>query len=247
MRIFPDFSCWSLRKKLVAIIMLSSIICLLISISILVGSSIASRYKNSLQDLSGFGDILAENSQAAIAFSDKAEATRLLETLQGHQEISAAWMVNGNGIVLASWSRHGVAGDIPADYLVQSRKLHSDFWAMRANLYMPVSKGTERVGHILLKADFTGQWRSMLTILEEGLAGAALALLFTIPFVLFFATTISRPVNSLSRIFRGVASDRHNPNGELQQLEKEKIRHDELGDLVRSFIAMHDAVNQKIL
>ncbi|MGZ5012227.1 MAG: PAS domain-containing sensor histidine kinase, partial [Methylobacter sp.] len=52
----------------------------------------------------------------------------------------------------------------------------------------------------------------------------------------------------LSHIFRGVASGKSSGtlSEKLSQLEKEKIRDDELGDLTQSFIAMDEAVNLKI-
>ncbi|HSY29020.1 MAG TPA: diguanylate cyclase, partial [Burkholderiaceae bacterium] len=77
---------------------------------------------------------------------------------------------------------------------------------------------------------------------------AAACLLFMLPFAWYFAASISHPLTVLSQIFRGVASG--GPSGtlsdELRQLEKEKTRSDELGDLSLSFIAMDDAIKQKI-
>jgi PAS domain S-box-containing protein len=77
---------------------------------------------------------------------------------------------------------------------------------------------------------------------------AASSLVFIFPFSWYFATSISHPLIVLSRIFRDVASGKQAGllSNELGQLEKEKVRHDELGDLTQSFIAMNDAVNQKI-
>ncbi|MGZ3857732.1 MAG: PAS domain-containing sensor histidine kinase, partial [Bacteriovorax sp.] len=78
---------------------------------------------------------------------------------------------------------------------------------------------------------------------------AAAILLLIFPFAWYFSSSISRPISSLSRIFRDVASGKQGPaiDDELASLDKENIRHDELGDLTKSFIAMHDAVNQKII
>jgi len=77
---------------------------------------------------------------------------------------------------------------------------------------------------------------------------AAASLLFVFAFAWYFATSISRPLTALSRIFQGFASG--GPTGtqsdELSWLKNEKPRPDELGDLTQSFIAMNDAVNQKI-
>jgi PAS domain S-box-containing protein len=244
MKIFPDIAAWSLRKKLVSIIILSSTICLLVSFSILVLSSVVSRNKEAMQEISALAGVLAENGQAALMFSDRTEAQRLLESLRGHREISAAWLVDDKGAALASWNRQGAATALPPDY--REPQLHSPFWARQATIYQPVTRDSEQIGHVVLKADFTEQWRDLWSILQKGLAGALFALLLILPFAWYFANTISRPLTMLSRIFRGVASGRQPEalNRELYQLGK--LRQDDLVGLIQGFIAMHEAVNQKI-
>ncbi len=87
--------------------------------------------------------------------------------------------------------------------------------------------------------------REMMQILGQ-IAAVSLLLIFVLAW--YFATSISRPLTVLSRIFRGVAGGQQNGtlSAELGLLEKEKLRHDELGDLAQSFIAMDRAINQKI-
>ena len=86
--------------------------------------------------------------------------------------------------------------------------------------------------------------REMIKIL--GLI-AVISLLFIFVLAWYFATSISKPLTTLSRIFRSVAGGASGDLGnELGQLEKEKVRADELGDLTQSFIAMNNAINQKI-
>lgn len=87
-------------------------------------------------------------------------------------------------------------------------------------------------------------WEMIQTL---GLIAVA-CLLFIFPFAWFFAASISRPLTALSHIFRGVASGEQTGNlsKELGQLEKEKNRHDELGNLTQNFIAMDEALRQKI-
>lgn len=76
---------------------------------------------------------------------------------------------------------------------------------------------------------------------------AAISLLFIFALAWYFATSISKPLTTLSRIFRSVAGGASGDlSNELGQLEREKERDDELGDLTLSFIAMNDAINQKI-
>lgn len=77
---------------------------------------------------------------------------------------------------------------------------------------------------------------------------AAGCLLIILPFGWLFATTVSRPLTTLSRIFRGVASGERSPalSLELDQLEHGRQRHQEVHDLTRSFVAMDRAIAQKL-
>lgn len=74
------------------------------------------------------------------------------------------------------------------------------------------------------------------------------SLLLIFPFVWYFADSIARPLTVLSLLFREVASDKvHSSLSiELFKLEKERLRDDELGDLTQSFMAMDQAVKQKM-
>ena len=87
--------------------------------------------------------------------------------------------------------------------------------------------------------------REMIGILGA-IATASLLVIFTLAW--YFATSITQPLTVLSRVFRGVASGKPTGSlhGEFIQLEEAIMRSDELGDLTQSFIAMNDAVNQKM-
>ena len=142
----------------------------------LFASSLRSSHNESLQQLSGISDILAENSQAALVFGDRTEAKRLLEALQEHREIDSAWMLDAKGNTLAAWNRNGLVKPAPADYRVDAKQIRSEFWSKDADLFRPVVRGKERIGYILLQADFTERWNSHLADFETGLAVFALSL-----------------------------------------------------------------------
>jgi two-component system sensor histidine kinase/response regulator len=146
MTLIPNLSNWSLRRKLVFLIVLGSAISMLVSFSVLFGSSLRNSHNESIQQLSGISDILAENSQAALVFGDRIEARRLLEALQEHREIKAAWILDSKGNTLAAWDRMGMVNPAPNDYGVASKQLRSEIWMRSADLYRPVIRGNERIG-----------------------------------------------------------------------------------------------------
>lgn len=239
MRSLPNYSSWPLRKKLVSIIMLSSAVCLLVSLSVLAVSSASSRYQDSLDQLAGLANVLAENSQAALIFSDQTEAQRLLESLIGHHEISSAWLVTDKGTVLASWNRRGGVGELPADYRGQSLQLHSDLWSRRADLYRPVTKGNELIGYVLLKADYSERWKRQLADFGEGLGAGALALLVVFLLSNRLQRLISRPLGEIADAAHRIAHDK------TYDLRVTQRTNDEIGDLVRSFNNMLSEIQER--
>jgi signal transduction histidine kinase/CheY-like chemotaxis protein len=232
MRILSGFSNWSLRRKLVSIIMLSCAACLFVSLSVMVVSSAVSRYRNALQELSGLADVLAENGQAALVFSDQNEARRLLESLKEHSEIVSAWMVSADGVALASWSRNEADAAMPSDYRLPFRELRTDFWSRRAELFTPVIKNTELIGYVLLQADFTAHWNEQLIDLGKGLGAAGLALILVYLLAMRLQRIISRPIEELAEAAHAIADDK---NYGLRVVPR---GHDEIGDLVQAFNAM---------
>lgn len=239
MRILPDYSYWPLRTKLVSIIMLSSAICLLVSLSVLAVRSASRSYNDSLDQLSGLANILAENGQAALIFADQIEAKRLLGSLANHHEISSAWLVTDKGIVLASWSSRGVVGEAPAVYRGQSMQLHSDFWSRSADLYRPVTRGTELIGYVLLKADFTERWGRQSADFGEGLGAGALALLLVFLLSNRLQRVISRPLGEIADTAHRIAHDKS------YELRVPQRTNDEIGNLVLSFNNMLREIQER--
>ncbi len=226
------FSNWSLRRKLVSIIMLSCAVCLFVSLSVMVVSSAYSRYRIALHDLSSLAEVLAENGQAALVFSDRREASRLLESLKDHPEVVSARMVSADGAVLSSWNRGG-KDDAGAGYRPQPyRELHTDFWSRHAEQSTPVIKNSELVGYVMLQADFTEQWNQQLADLGKGLGAAGLALILVYLLANRLQRIISGPIEELAEAARIIRDDKN------YSLRVEARGRDEISDLVRAFNAM---------
>lgn len=113
---------------------------------------------------------------------------------------------------------------------------------------MPLYNGSQLAGTIVaLQSKEIVQKNTTQMMQTLGLIGLA-SLVFIFPFAWYFATSISQPLSTLSRIFREVArgTKTETLNEAFDQLREAKQRHDELGDLTQSFILMADAVKQKI-
>ncbi|HLP96818.1 MAG TPA: EAL domain-containing protein [Sideroxyarcus sp.] len=239
LRLLPNLSDWSLRKKLVFLIMLSSAICLLVSFSVLFASSLRSSHRESLQQLSGISDILAENAQAALIFGDRTESQRLLESLQEHREIDSAWLLDAGGNALAAWSRDAAAKPVPHDYRVGAKQLRSEFWSRSAELYRPVLRGEEQIGYLLLQADLTERWNRHLADFETGLAVATLALLVIYLLAIRLQRVISQPIKGMAQAARTIAHDK------TYGLRVSQRSNDEIGELAMAFNHMLTEIQER--
>lgn len=239
MNIIPQMTAWSLRRKLITVIMLSCAVCLLVGLTVLVATSMARRSEESLQRLAGLAEVLAENGQAALTFSDREEADRLLQSLREHQEIASAWLVGADGQSLAAWAREGPVKAVPPDYRVSAPRLRSDFWSKWATLYRPVFRGTERIGYVLLTADFTEQWKGQLIDVEEALGAAALALGAAFVLAIRLQRAIVRPIGELADAAHAIASDKS------YGLRVTQHTVDEVGEMIAAFNDMLQEIQER--
>lgn len=113
---------------------------------------------------------------------------------------------------------------------------------------IPLIQGKHEIGAIALL--YSKELARKSTLELERMLGliAALSFLFIIPYSWFFATTLTRPLMALSRIFSEVASGKQTGafHAELDRLQKEQLRQDEIGDLAQGFMRMHQAIGEKI-
>ncbi len=239
MSLLPDFARWSLRRKLVTLIMLGSAVCLAVSLSVLSASSAATRYRELLKELVTVSNVLATNAQAALAFADREEAGRLLQALQQRQEIAAAWLVAADGTVLASWSRRTATEPPTVGYQGAAGKIHADFWARRAELGQLVTRHGEAVGYVLLRADFTELWSGLMRDLGRGVAAALFALLVVFLLATRLQRVISRPVAELAATARFIAQNK------TFAMHVPQRTHDEIGELVEAFNRMLQEIRQR--
>jgi diguanylate cyclase (GGDEF)-like protein len=239
MTLLPNLSEWSLRRKLVFLIMLGSAISMLVSFSVLFAGSLRSSHNESVQQLSGISDILAENSQAALVFGDRTEAKHLLEALQEHREIESSWLLDAKGNVLARWNRNGLTKPVLTDYRVVSKQVRSEFWSKNASLIRPVMRGTERIGYILLQADFSERWDSHVADFETGLAVFALSLVVIYILAIRLQRVISNPIRDVANTARTIANDK------TYDLRVPQHASDEIGDLIMAFNHMLSEIQER--
>lgn len=229
----------SLRRKLVSVTLFSCIACLLLSLFAMLMSSAAIRYRETLNELITTGNVIAENAQAAMAFSDQAEAQRLLDAFHDHPLLDSACMIALNDKVLAHWQKPGIEMALPDIYPTNTQILPAGFWDRRAQLIVPISKKGQRLGYLVLQANFDKQWIDLLNESGKGVGSALLALFVIYWFVIRIHASISKPIETLSIVARNIARERN------YAIRVEKNTDDEIGDLILAFNLMLDEIEKR--
>lgn len=240
MWLFLRFSEWSLRQKLISIMMLSCMTCLIVSLLMISLSSAVTLYQSTLRELISTSDVLAQNAQAALVFSDTHEGQRLLDFVQEHSELIGAWMLKSDGDVLAKWVQSGLP-DKPPACRAQQRMVSSSFWQPRIQLCTPVYKNNDLVGYVFLEADRSKQWQLLIKELIRSVLIAGVALSFVMLLVLRLQRIVSKPIEDLMRTARQIAVQKNY----ALRVGFHGHKDDEIGSLIFAFNTMLDEIEAR--
>ena len=130
MRAFRDIS---IKRKLMLIMMLTSIVVLLLALASFVTNELITFRQEMIENLSTLADVIGSNSTAALIFNDKEAAGEILAALKAKPNIRSAKIYNKEGEPFAEHFRgKGVEHHAPI-------ALHQDFYADEGSL-SPQSK-----------------------------------------------------------------------------------------------------------
>ena len=193
MRVVKDIS---IKRKLICIIMLTSIVALLsASIAFGVYDMITLR-RTTVRDISMLSQIMGANSTAALAFNDPKSATENLEAFKSNPHIVASCIYDTEGRVFASYLRSDMAGrhTLPA---LQPAGYHfgSDYLTM----FGSIDLDKKPIGVICVQYDLEELNSRMLSY-----SGIAIIIVLTVSgFALFMSSrlqrVISMPILSLAK------------------------------------------------
>ncbi len=120
-----------------------------------------------------------------------------------------------------------------------AKQIRAEFWSKSADLYRPVVRDKERIGYILLQADFTERWNNHLADFETGLAVSALSLLVIYLLAIRLQRVISQPIANVADTARTIAHDK------TYDLRVPQHANDEIGDLIMAFNHMLSEIQER--
>ena len=229
------FRSLSIRKKLVAIqIMTACIVLVLAGVAFVVGD-IADSEKEMLSQLSSSALIVGQNCVTSLMFMDEEAATQTLSSLNLQPHITQAAIYDEAGAVFAVYSRQG-----EADFIFPSPQPATQiFTTNHIELFEPIVHDTRHVGTIYLRADMTGLREKIKDYVLDALIVLAVGLTISLLLSFFFQKNVSNPILNLAAATRSVSET----DDYSRRVQKESD--DELGELCDGFNKMLEQIQHR--
>ncbi len=227
---------FSIRLKLMAVVLLTTLIALLVAGGIILVNDASSYQAQRTQDMSTQIELLGYAAAPALQFGDRAVANENLGLLRIRPAVSAAAIYDTSGNLFASYTRseqEAPLPDLPED---PSVRIDND----DVIIFTTIIQNGEFLGTAYMRADVLLRERIayLLDILGVVAIGAMLA---AVLLSYWLQAKITRPILSIAHVARHVISNRdYSPRVEKQS-------EDEVGMLVDDFNAMLSEIEQRTL
>ena len=236
-----------IRKKLVAVILLTTGIVLAGSTIAHVAYEVFAFRKDVQKDLKSTAVIIGNNSIAALMFGDRKVADESVSVLKKNESIIAAYLITADREIIASYtSPKAVPEDLPfgdpipggygkanADVLELLRREESAYWNFRTiDAVSDIEMDGQHVGTVVLRSSFRQLGERMISYLL--LAVLVLLSSFFLAYLLSrrFSPMVSQPIVDLANTMKNVSKEKN------FEVRCAKQGADEIGDLIEGFNEM---------
>ena len=227
----------SLRKQLTAIGLFSGSLVAIMITAIMMLSQYNYSYYSVQNQLSTLSRLMANQSNAAVSFSDQIDAKETLESLKAKPEIIIARIYTTPTQLLAEYTRTDVT--IPKNITWLNNSLNTLPDGLKDGLLVqkePIKLDQQIIGYVVLihsLSDLKAQFFSQITLaLLCIVAGTTLAYLLSER----MQRMISRPILELTSAMKDVSQQKN------YNLRIENNRSDEIGSLIKGFNMMLEQV-----
>lgn len=214
----------SVRKKLLAGVLLTTVSALLVTTGALMAFDLRSYQDVLSNDMRTQAELIGRASAAALNFDDPKAAAANLGLLQVRPRVRAAAIYNAKGALFASYVRGGGHFDFPK--LPDSAGMTTAGDAM--TIFERVIANGEILGSVYLLADY-GIYRRVARYAAVALGVTAAALLLSLLLSLWLQRVVTQPIQEISELARHVVDQRD------YSVRAKKLSDDEIGYLVEAF------------
>jgi signal transduction histidine kinase/ActR/RegA family two-component response regulator len=218
------FDALPIHRKLVLTAVLVSGASLTLAMLIVVALEVSRYRSTSIADTASLAEVVAENSAAAVVFSDPDFATEALTTMRVRADVRRACLFLPDGRLFAGFSRAPEFACAP-----QARDLPWRVVAASA----PVRQSGEVIGTVYVERDLSEIWARVRLGAMVGLGVLALAIGFAFVLAERLNRTVSRPITALAAAARNIGL-----RPELTTIPAMTVAPDEVGELTSAFTGM---------
>ncbi len=226
----------SLRRKLIAIVMLTCIAALSLTGGVFAAWEWSSLRQGTIRDLTTHANVLADNCRAAITFENAADASEILQTVEAIRSIVVACVYTGEGELFAAYIQENSGAAVPP---LSELEDHPVFNKGFLTLTQPIFLDEERIGTVCLRANLDFLYQRL-----HRSAMAILAILFLSSVAAYIVSSrlqrvISHPILHLADVARLVSEKRQ------YTVRAEQHGGDEVGLLIEAFNEMLGQIQQR--
>ena len=224
----------SIRHKLVAVVMVTTLAALLVSIGTVIGYDLRNYHRALLGDMATQAELLGHMTSAALTFDDKRLAGENLALLRIRPSVRAGAIYNADGALFASYLAPGQRGELP-------RRPQAAGIAVVGSdlvLYERIVENGEFLGTVYLRAEYALVSRTLDYL---GIAAGVTLLAMLVAWLLMrrLGRVITAPILAITDIAREVVTTRD------YSRRAPRISDDEAAELVDSFNAMLTEIEQR--
>ena len=224
----------SIRYKLFAGILLTTISALLISGTAMVLYDLQSHRDRLIEDLVTQGRLFGLTTAPALRFNDPELATDSLGLLETRPQILAAAIYDASGELFATYSRAGYTGTFPQQPATEGQHMEGENFIA----FQPIVNHGELLGNIYIATEFLLKER-LWQYAGIVLAGAVLALIISTLLSLWVQASLTRPVVAIANLARRITEQRD------YSLRADISARDEVGHLAAAFNDLLSEVQQR--
>ena len=226
----------TLRAKLIALVMLTTLSALAVALAAMVAYNLRAYHKAGIDDLNTQAQLLGQTIAPALAFDDPKMASDTVNLLRLRPQVRAAVVYGATGKVFANYAAaasESVYPKLPEADGVSTRGLELE-------VFRRIVVDNEVLGTVYLRADYDlyGRFWDYVGI---AVAVATAAMLLAYLLSVWLQNIVTRPILSIGKIAREVVEQRD------YSRRAERLSDDEVGTLVESFNQMMAEVERHSL
>ncbi len=235
MKLFP-FQNTNIRHKLIAIVMLTSMMALLLTGSAFMYREWTGVRNNLVEILITEAQITADNCKAALTFDDVDDTMDRLQALKADSTVLFACAYKMDGVVFASYVRNEADKEKLA---IKAGKEGYKFAEGLLTVFVPIVLDSETIGTLCIRSDLSPMYVALRRNVENALIVLLLAAMAAYIISSRLQRIISDPILSLANVAKDVSEKRD------YSTRASKQSNDEVGMLIDSFNEMLEQIQQR--